>query len=228
MYEILFSPKWFFGYDIIFEIFSIVATLLIFGYAYQIYKVSKKPEHKYFAIAFLLIALSFVFKILTNFEIYYSVLEPVRLGSITITRTFLYQSRVLHFFGLFMFRFLMTIAIFGIYLNVTEGGRRKSDIFIASYLIAMLTLFSIYMYFAFHLTLVILLIFICHILWKRQERRKNIYTKTIFYSFLLLLFSQVMFSALYINLVFYIFGESLQLLGYIGLLMFYVFVRVRK
>jgi hypothetical protein len=228
MFELVFSPKWFYGYDIVFEIFSIIVTLLVFLYAHKIYKFSKKPEHRYFAIAFLMIAVSFVFKILTNFEIYYSALHDVYIGSIYVGNVILYKTFTLHFIGLFLSRFLMGIAILGIYFVVVYRKRRKSDIIVASYMIAMLVLTSIYACYVFHITMAVLLFFICYGLWGKYKVKRNVYRNMVFYAFMLLFISQIFFSMLSFDTIFYVFGEFVQLIGYLGFLFAYVMIRVKK
>ena len=68
MLKFYFSPEWFHGIDSIFEIVSIIVALLIALYAYKIYKFSKVNKYKFFSWAFLLIAIAYIFKILTNHE----------------------------------------------------------------------------------------------------------------------------------------------------------------
>lgn len=52
-------PNWFFGYDIGLEILFALITILVAGFAFKAYSLSKEQEFKLFGISFTLISLSY-------------------------------------------------------------------------------------------------------------------------------------------------------------------------
>lgn len=64
-----FSPSWFFGYDVVLEIFFAIISLMIGLFAYRIYKITEKKRIWLFGIAFVLIGTSYIFQSILNFFI---------------------------------------------------------------------------------------------------------------------------------------------------------------
>ncbi|MEA3430735.1 MAG: hypothetical protein U9R08_05660, partial [Nanoarchaeota archaeon] len=75
MLELVYSPQWFYGIDILFESINVIAALLIAFFSYKIYKYTKDRHCLYFGLSFLAICIAFISKILTNFQIYFNVLR---------------------------------------------------------------------------------------------------------------------------------------------------------
>lgn len=223
MIKLVFSPKWFFGIDIVFEIAAIFITLLISLYGYRIYKLSKNKEHKYFSTSFLLIALSFILKTITSFDIYYSVLKTVDLGFRTVTMVFLYYSDTLHLVGLLASRMLMLIAFFSLFL-LTDRGHSKNDIYMISYFLLITTIFSSSAYYLFHITLGFAIFFLCLHFRKNYRKDRKVNKLAVFLSFVLLLTSQLAFTLIFLEEEFYVLGEILMLIGYLVLLLNYISV----
>jgi len=223
MYSLVFSPKWFFGIDIIFEIVSIFIALLISFYGYKIYKLSKIKEHKYFSISFFLIVLSFVFKILTNFDIYYSVLKPIQIGSKIVLFNYLYSSGILHLTGLFISRLLMIAAFFVLFL-LTERKYPRKDIYLMGYLLFISVIFSVLFYYIFHMTLAVIVFFICLNSYENYKKIRKSSKFIVFLAFLLILVSQLAFSLIFFEIESYVIGETLMLIGFFVLLYNYLTV----
>jgi hypothetical protein len=224
MIRYIFSPKWFYGIDIIFEFFSLIIAFLIARYGYKLYKISGNKKHKYFSIFFFLIGIAFVFKIITNFNIYY-----IDTGSIKIANAMFYfetshVSEILFTIGFSIFKFLMMLSFFGLLYITWE---REPEIFwLGTYFIAIITLFSHNAYYVFHITMVIMLLILLNYYY-RNYKRKSIATKESFLtalSFFMLMLSQIAFTAITINIIMYVVGEILQLAGYSILLYDYVLV----
>ncbi len=217
MIRLVFSPKWFFGIDIVFEAFFVLIALLISFYGYKIFRVSRSKEHRHFSLAFLFIALSFIFKITTNFDIYYNVFKTLRLGKTTVTFSYIYSSEILHIAGLFLFKLFLTAAFFTLFL-LTDRRHSKKDVYLTLYLIFISTLFSISAYYVFHLTLSIILLFIVKHFFENYKRSPKRSKFIVFFSFLMLFLSQLAFMLIFLGLEFYVVGEILMLVGYSALL----------
>lgn len=61
-----YSPRWFYGYDIVLEVFFALITLAVAIYAFKVYKLSGQRELKLFGSAFLLISMSYSLWALLN------------------------------------------------------------------------------------------------------------------------------------------------------------------
>ncbi len=217
MLRLIFAPKWFYGVDIIFEIFIIVVALLISYYSYKLYTVSKKKEHKYFHIFFIMIAISLAFKIMTNFDLYFEVLKTMHIGSIQIQYVSKSLSSIYRFGGLFAYRLLTALFAYGLYM-LAYKKRDKKDIFIFSYFIFVLAFFSYYSYFLFHVTMIILLTFVSSYYWKNYRKVKTRDAMLVASGFSMLALAHIIFSAVQIALVLYVVAETVMLAGFIMLL----------
>ncbi|MBI4144597.1 hypothetical protein HY493_00130 [Candidatus Woesearchaeota archaeon] len=63
---LVYSPLWFHGIDIILEVFSILAAVLITIVGYKAFKLTRESKYFYFSLAFLLITLSFIARAITT------------------------------------------------------------------------------------------------------------------------------------------------------------------
>ena len=75
MYRLFFSPEWFNGWDIIFDVVALVIALMIAGYSWRIYRINGENKFVYLSFAFLLVSLGLLFKTMTSSILYYT---PVR------------------------------------------------------------------------------------------------------------------------------------------------------
>ncbi|MCD6414740.1 MAG: hypothetical protein J7L23_03905 [Candidatus Diapherotrites archaeon] len=225
MLQYVFSPKWFYGVDIIFEIFSILVCFLIAYYANKFFKVSHERKHRYFSVIFLLIGVAFIFKILTNFTIYYHVLRVIQIGSTLHFVNYQYKSEIIYSIGYFLFRLLMIGAFSSLYL-ITQKEKSRNLVYLLFYFILLTTFFSYYIFVVFHITMAILLFMLVGYYYHHYKQKGESSTKVIVFSFAVLLLSQVFFLLTIIHLDMYVIGEFLQLVGY--LLLLYDFFMVNK
>ncbi|MCD6496620.1 MAG: hypothetical protein J7K54_05090 [Candidatus Aenigmarchaeota archaeon] len=225
MLQYIFSPRWFYGIDIVFELFSIVVVAMIARYGHMLYGVTHNKKHRYFSVFFLLIGIAFIFKIISNFNIYY-----LETGSINIENSVFYFqtshiSEILFTIGFSIFRFLMAMAFFGLlFINwKTERGM----FYLCLYFIVLITIFSHSAYFVFHITMVVFMTGILAYYLKRNAaktpRNMNLLLTPV--AFFVLLLSQMFFILTFMNLVMYVIGEVLQLAGFLILMYEYVLVR---
>ena len=226
MLTLLFSPKWFYGIDIAFEIVSIIVALLISFYSYKLYTISKKKEHKYFHIFFLMIAIAFIFKILTNFDLYFDVLKTMQIGSIQVQYISKSLSTIYRFGGLFMYRLLTALFAYGLYMLVNKK-RDKKDVLLFTYFLIILAFLSYYGYFLFHLTIVMLLGFVSYYYYKNCKKLHTINSRLVACGFIMLTLANVVFAVVELDLVLYVLAEVFQLAGFCLLLGAFVSV-IRK
>ena len=224
MIDIIFSPKWFYGKDIIIDIVSIIVLALISLFSWRYYRINKNRNYLLLSSSFCLMAVSYIFKILTNFTIYYKILETKRIGFLILTYTSIKSSQILYLAGFFIFRLLMLIGLF-ILFSIYQK-KSKSSSFLMVYLIVMLTYFTWSAYYVFYITALILMIFITGTYLKTSRRQKTMTSRTLVYSFAIIALSQIFFIFISVNLILYVIAELIQLVGY--LLLLYTFIIVIK
>lgn len=220
-----FSPNWFYGIDIIFEFFSIIASLLIAFYALRLYKYSNNPNHKHFGYSFLAIALSFFIKILTNLVGYFPIIKEQAVSLVSV----MYNSFTITYtplkFALFMHRSLMLLGLFGIFYIVSKSRERnKIMLFIYfSIITALYVLFDPFGYNSyriFYLTTAFLSAFILRYYYAYYKKNKNKKTLLVVESFFFILIGQLTFIFTFSNLGIngYVLGEIIQFFGFLLLL----------
>ncbi|MFH1210448.1 MAG: hypothetical protein V1645_00890 [archaeon] len=225
MIKVVFSPSWFMGIDNIFELITIIVTLLIAIYSWKVYKFSKESIHKYFSYAFFMISLSYIIKILMDISIYYPTTKIVQVGLLTvITHTF-QKLDIFYTVGFFVSRLLLMLGMVGIFLVLERKGD-KYYAFLLVYLAFVAALFGNFLFHIFHITtaLLLLLIFIHYYNNYVECRSRNVLLVAL--SFLLIFISQIIFITVQLHPVLYVVAESVQLLGYLILL--YLFISILR
>jgi hypothetical protein len=225
MIELIFSPKWFYGKDIVIDIVSIFVLILIAYFSFKYYHLSyKNKKYLLLSSSFFVMGLSFLFKIVTNFTLYYSTIHTQQLGLFVLTYKVFHSSDILFSIGFLIHRILMLIGLFILYLVYSKTN--KVDILIFTYFIFILTYFSRSEFYVFHLTSLLFLIIITYQYWQNYKKVKHSNNLWLFYSFILIIVSQLIFVFMGFNHTFYAIAEIIQLLGYISLLI--TFIKVLK
>lgn len=225
MVGFIYSPIWFYGKDIIIDFVSVFVLFLIAFFSLKYYRINKKNKNYLcFASSFGLIMLSFFFKIITNFVLYYNVVKTMRVGFFTFTYHTVELSHFLYSGGILFYHVFMLLGLFMLYSIYLKNNLFNSILIV--YFILILTYFSVFAYYAFHLTALIFLIIITLQYWKNYVHSKYETNKLLFYSFNLIAISQILFIFIEFNLLFYVIAEIIQLFGYVGLLI--TFIKVLK
>ncbi len=223
MIQYIFSPRWFYGIDIIFELFSIVVVALIARYGYKLYGITQDEKHKRFSLFFLLIGVAFLFKILANFDIYYLGIKSIKIANTIFYFQTSHVSEILFYIGFTVFKFLMMLAFFGL-VHINWKGRE--GFILMAYFIAVVSVFSYVSYYIFHISMIVLITALLANYF-RKFREKGVRDKTVLLtpiSFIILLLSQAAFTAIALDLVLYVIGEVFQLAGFCILLYEYIMV----
>jgi hypothetical protein len=217
MIQLVYSPKWFYGKDIIIDIVSIFVLSLIAFFSIEYYKINKRNKNYLFlATSFILIALSFLFKIITNFTLYYHILETRQVGFVKFTYNVIKSSDILFFAGFLMYRILMLLGLYVLYSIYLKQNR--TNILLITYLILISIYFSNSAYHIFHLTSLIFLVIITVQYFKNYKKSKSETNKWLVYSFSVITLSQIVFVFIMIHTILYVIAELMQLIGYLGLL----------
>src|SRR3989338_10207931 len=100
MIQIVYSPQWFYGHDMVIEAIGMLVLLILAILNLQYYRLNKnKKNHLWLAISFILLALSFLSKIITNFTIYSDVFLTKSVGNSTFVYQMISQSDTLFEYG---------------------------------------------------------------------------------------------------------------------------------
>ncbi len=227
----VFSPKWFYGIDCIFELVSVIVLVLLALSTYKLYKFTKNKHHLYFGASFIALALGFIAKILTNVEIYYPEAIINTVGAKTIfTITGIIHSSLIFTAGYFFYRLFLLLGFLGLIFIITHSKEYRW-IPLTVYLVFVITLFSTFAYYIFHITVAVLLFYLAYYLYKNWKKNRKKTKKTVplltFLSFLLLFISAIAFVFVIVNSYFYVVAEVLQFLGFLLLLIAYI-ILVKK
>src|SRR3989338_672756 len=226
MIQVVYTPQWFYSKDLLIDTVSAFVLLLIASFAVRYYKLNKKNKnYLYLAGSFFLIAMSFLFKILTNFTIYYKVFVTRHLGNYILTYPTIQVSNILFIVGYLLFRLLTLLGLYMLY-SIYQKNQSKSNIYLIVFFILILTYFSELEYFIFHIVALALLALITLQYYKTYRKNKQPASKFVTASFAIIGVSQIFSIFVFYNNVYYVIAELIQLVGYLILLM--TFIRVLR
>ena len=212
MVLLLNGPTWFWGYDIIFSVVSILTTLLITFLSYKAYKITKDSKYKFFSLAFLFISLA---------HIAFSIFNAIMIFHLSDT---IYNLLLSFDIGFFIYLFFMLLA-YMILIIVVYKIKDNRVVALLLTLVLLFVLFSNQHILKYHIISLVLLAFLTLQFYFNFREKENKNSKLVFTSFYLLLTSEVFFLVnLYTNEYFYVVAQFIQLLGY--LVLFYMFMRV--
>lgn len=217
------GPEWFSGPDFIFDIFGMIILLMIGVFAWKFYNINKKNKHLMMFIAFSILGLSFVFKIITYFMLY---LTTFKLQVLNVFGQVVYymQPSNLYFSIAFITYSLLTLVGFYILYIIYEPKLPIKASILIMYFLLLITFFTENSYVFLHLTALILSALITISLWDNYRTNQLENTKGLAMSFAVLTFSRIFFilAALYSPM--YVVGELIQFVGYV--LLMFIFMRV--
>lgn len=222
MVQVVFSPKWFWGKDIIIDSIALVVLLLIAIFATKYYRIKKSKNYLYLALSLYSIALSFFSKILINFTIYYQVLHTQVIGSLEYTQVILKSSEILAVSGLFFYRVFTLLGLFLLY-SIYEK-QSKANIVLMVYLILISIFFSKEQYYIFYLNTFIFFGIISNRYYQNYKKNKKRTSGMLAASFSIITLSQAFFMLVKFTKYFYVVGEIIQLIGYVVLLITFIMV----
>jgi len=206
----------FYGIDSFVELLTVIVCFVISFYSIRVYKLIKDKNYKFFSIAFLLLGISFLFKIFSNITFF----NKFQVHEANFVLTIISHFRFVELINFFSFTFYKIFHIIGfllLFLTLTKNeDKEKTWLFI--YLSVIVVLFSIYFNFVFHLTLVFILIYLALYFYENYRKRENINSFLVFISFLIILTSHLFFIFSDVSNLFYFTGEVFLLIGFLCLL----------
>jgi hypothetical protein len=216
----------FYGIDSLVETLIITVCFVIAYYSYKFYRLVKDKNYRIFSFAFLAIAISFIFKILSNLTILHKVNIHVA-NFIFVVLTEFESVELINFISLILYKSFYLIGFLFFFIILTKTSNREK-IFLFFYLSFIAILFSIYFDFVFHLTIIFILVFLTYNFFINYNKRKNINTFLVFFAFLLLSIDHLFFILEEFNPILYIIGEILSLVGFLCLLLNYIKLKNEK
>ena len=219
----VFTPRWFYGYDALFELVSIASVILIAYLSIRSYRFSRNRNFKYLALSFFLIGLSFIIKIFTSIIAYSQPLIRNKMGFFIMTAEAIESLTITYTIGYLLYRISILLGFF-ILLSLALKIKDSRQILLFTYFLIISTIFSSLQYFIFHITCAIMLVFITQYFYNNYRKRKTESRLTLALSFFLITLSQVVFIFVIFNNSIYVIGEVFQLLGYLILLYTYLLI----
>ena len=212
---IQFSPSTFYIIYSLIEVLIIAVSAFIAYFSYKIYNGIKDDNYKYFSWAFFSIALSFIFKILSNITIVHRVLVTRN----DIVRVFFQELgwvQILNFVSFILFKIFFILGFLIIFFILTKA--EKKERILSIYLGVVAILFSIYFNFFFHLTLVVIIAFLVNHFYNNYNKHRTTNCMLVYIAFTIILISQLSFAFTDINSIFYLLDEILLLIGFLILI----------
>ncbi len=208
MGAVIFGPEWFFGKDSIIDFLCVFVLLLIGYFSLRVYNIKKAKSYLNLAIALGLLALSFLVKIGISLGGYFSVLNGSGKNAVFVFQ-FIYQ--------------LLTLGGFYM-LYSTYQKQSGSSMFLFGYLTILITLLSRLLESLFHFTSFVLMLVITMLSVQKYIKAQYPTSKLLSISFGIITFSHLLFVFDYVNPVYYVGGEIVQLAGYLTLLVTFIVV----
>ncbi len=206
----------FYGIDSIIELLIVIVAGIISLYSHKIYKIIKEENYRYFSWAFLFIAISFLFKVLSNFTI----LSRIAIKQANFIYIITAQSKYMPIIDFFCFTFYKVFLLVGFLLLflILSKSDKKENIFLFVYLSIIAILFSIYFNFIFFITILLILIFLTVHFYKNHKNHMTINSLLVYLGFILVSISHSLLIFEDVHSLFYIIGEGVLLIGFLCLL----------
>jgi hypothetical protein len=221
MIEISYGPEWFYLVSIFIDLISIVVLFMISSTAFRYYKLNNNKNYAKLGFAFLLIAISFLFKMITNVTVYYDSLMAEQITE-TVVRT-IQTIRSYNILANLSFALFVLANLAGVYgLYSIRRGQQRSTVSLIIYFILISTFVSSFLgssaYYLFHLTSLIFLIFIASRYYNLYTKNHHKPTRYLAAGFSILAISQAFFMFITLNPLYYVVAELIQVIGYVLLL----------
>jgi hypothetical protein len=205
----------FYGIDSLFEFLVVIVSSIISLYSYKVYKLLKNKNFRYFSLAFLFVAISFVFKILSNLTILHRV-QIVNINSIIVITSQFEYMRLIQFTSFILYKTFYLLGALFLFFIATKTKKQNKFMFV--YLSLLVIILSIFMNFIFYLTLVFILTFLTSYYYENYKKNKLTNSFLVFLGFLLLSISQLVLIFSGFRPIIDLLGDILMLSGFLVLL----------
>ena len=233
MFRLFFTPEWFNGWDVVFNIVGLVIALIIAGYSWRVYRIHKENKYAYFSLVFVLVAISLFFNSFTNSVLYFTPLRDVVADTLKPAMGQGLKFSEIFYRAAFFIQMASMLGAWLLMFFVSQKSRARltkffeiSQIALFVYLILLISVVSNFKYIVFYLTSLVLLGLIVLNYYKSFLNTGNKNSWLVMIAFLLIFFANVFFLFVFIFQAFYVLGELMLLLGFLILL--YVYRKAMK
>lgn len=207
----LFSPRWFYGFDIILELFFAIISLIVAGLAFKIYKKTSQKNVALFGASFSLIGFSYLIQSIINFliisKVNQNICQAIKINSISTFNNL----------GLLVHIFFMTLGLC-VLLYITFKQEKIRVLYLLIGISLLGIFFSKNTLYTFYLFSSIFLTFISWHFISNYLKNKKAQILLIVIAFLFLLFGNLHFLVSVNHQLFYAIGHLLELIAYILIL----------
>jgi len=218
MSTIFMSPSWFFGYDILFELFFFIISLVIALYALKVYRATNQKLAKYFGYGFLLVAAAYLIQSISNYLVYSKlnsqICQVAKLSSVATVDAI----------GTYAYMLLMISGLV-VLLFVSLKSDKKRTLWILLLVSAIAIILSKNSMYVFYLLSTIYLTFIAWNFIENYLKNKKMMTLTVALAFIFLWFGTFHFLISVNHASFYVLGHILEFFAYIMILTNWYLVR---
>ena len=218
MSTIFMSPSWFFGYDILFELFYFIIAIVISLYALKVYKTTGQKLAQYFGYGFLFVAAAYLIQSVSNYLVYSKlnseVCQLANFSSVSIVDAI----------GTYAYILLMITGwVVLLFVSLKSDKSRTLWILLSVSIIAiMLSKNPMYV---FYLLSSIYLAFIAWHFIENYLRNKQTMTLSVALAFIFLWFGTFHFLISVDHQLFYVIGHILEFLAYMMILINWYLVK---
>ena len=211
MANVLLTPEWFYGYNIVLEVLFAVITFFVSFYAWKIYKISEERNIRLFSLAFTFIALSYVARALLNLIILLKLDDEI-CGVIKLQNIYL-----LNLFGTYIYSILFLIGL--LLLAYIALKIYSLQTFILLFLLVFTSLyFTPFKTFMLYLLSLVLLGFIMVYYFSNYIKNRKPTTLLVLIAMIMLSVAYVCFIFAMNNALYYFMGHILEMIAYIVIL----------
>lgn len=200
----------FLAIDFVLELIALISVLLIGFYSYKIYKITSQKRYKYFFVAFLLLAISFLTRTLANALTYIQIIGGR-------TAEILHLLGPMNQYGFVLNSFLILTAYMALTCLVLKiSDKRVISLLMFFVLLSTFIIYKIHLMYYFIAGILLVYVVVCFYLNYRENRKKASFL--VFLSFFCLFLANISFLFMSNNLLYYYMGHTLRLSSYLLLL----------
>ena len=236
IYRLFYTPTWFNGWDVVFDVVGLIVCLLIAAYSWRVYRINRENKFAYFSLALVLVALGFLSKVFTSSVLYFTPLRDVVAEVLQPFTGPRLSFSSLFYRAAFFIQMASTLAAWIVVFFVSQKARARlrrfhevAQIALFAYLLLLITVVSNFQYYVFYLTSAVILGLIVLNYFKNYlNTNGNRNALLVMLSFLFILFGNFFFIFVFLSTSLYVVGEALVLIGFLILLYTYTQVKRRK
>lgn len=225
MLSLVLSPKWFLGPDILIDFFSFFVLMIFAFLSFRYYRLSQNKKFIYLSLAFLLVGLGEISKIVMNLGLYYNLKSTYEIGRIIVTANVVKSVETVYRVGFFLNKLLILLGFYSLYYT-TRKKHSWFNLIAVLYFIVISALFTDLTYYLFNITITILVAIMLIYYLNNYKERGSGNARTLSWAFSILVISYATMIFAKINSNAYIVANLFQLASYILLL--YLIISIYK